>query len=100
MTSGGLLRMDINDPEDLQVLIDRGLIWRSGPKTMQKVLDSIVRGLVKRNPEKEPPEVRAYLDKVKPLDAPAPELAPADETEPVPEPVEPTVEAPAGPPLA
>lgn len=63
----GILRYDINDPEDAQVLVNTGLVWRGGPKTTQKVLLLITEGRVQRNPEKEPPNVRAYLDKVAPV---------------------------------
>jgi hypothetical protein len=66
-TDRGLVRLDIDKPDDLQLLIDRGLIWRSGPKTLQKVFKSIQNGDVQRRPDREPPEVRTFLDKVVPV---------------------------------
>lgn len=62
--NGGMARYDINDPEDLQVLIRTGLVWKSGPKTMQVVLRALQDGTVTRVPEKEPEHVTAYLDKL------------------------------------
>jgi hypothetical protein len=73
-TASGLVRFDIDDPADLQVLIDRGLVWRSGPEDLQTVMRAIQEGTVQRAPDKEPPEVRAYLDKVAPIEEPESEL--------------------------
>lgn len=71
---GGMARYDTNDPEDLQVLIRTGLIWKSGPKVMQKVLRALQDGTVTRVVAKERPEVTSYLDKLGvPRDTPAPE---------------------------
>lgn len=66
----GVARYDTSDPEDVQVLVNTGLIWRGGPKTMQKVIMLITNGQVTRSPEKETPEVRAYLDKIAPVEEP------------------------------
>lgn len=81
-TQNGIARFDINDPEDVQRLVNTGLAWRSGPKSLQAIIRLIAGGQVQRRPDKEPPEVRTYLDKV------APE-APVEE--PIVEPVEPPV---------
>lgn len=88
---GGIVRLDVNDPQDLQVLIDRGLIWRSGPKDLQTAMRAIQNGEVKRAPDKEPPEVRAYLDKVAPVEelpGQPEEAEPAEEPNEAPEPGE------------
>lgn len=84
-------RLDANDPKDVQLLVDSGLAWRSGPKTLQGIFRLIADGKVKRNPAKETPEVKAYLDKVAPV---------ADEAEATAEPVEPTSDEPVEPPVA
>jgi hypothetical protein len=60
----GMARYDINDPEDLQVLIRTGVVWKSGPKTMQTVLRALQDGTVERVPEKEPANVKSYLDRI------------------------------------
>ncbi len=84
--SGGLTHLDLNDPKDVQYLVDTGYAWRSGPKSLQRIFRLIVTGAVKRAPTKETPEVTAYLDKFVPLTGPSP--------------VEPTTEAPVAPPTA
>lgn len=61
--SGGMARYDINDPKDLQVLINSGFIWKGGPRTIQKTVDALLAGTVQRAPDKEPPEVAAFLDR-------------------------------------
>jgi hypothetical protein len=80
---GGMVRFDINDPEDVQKLVDSGYAWRAGPKTTDRIIDMIERGLVTRRPEKEPPAITQYLD--------------AGKSE---EQVEPTVGEPVEPPVA
>lgn len=69
-------RLDATDPKDVQLLVNSGLAWRSGPKTLQGILRLIQDGTVMRRPDKEPPEVRAYLDKVAPV---APVEQPAED---------------------
>lgn len=60
-------RLDINDPKDVQYLVDTGLAWRSGPQTMQAIFRLIQNGDVTRRPSNETPPVTAYLDKVAPV---------------------------------
>lgn len=76
---GGIARYDIKDPEDLAVLIDRGLIWRGGPQSVQAALRAIVDGDVPRPTRNVPPEVNAYLDKLGvPPAAPTDDVPPAE----------------------
>jgi hypothetical protein len=73
---------DVNDPADLQVLVNSGLIWKGGPKTVQKAIDAITDGTVQRAPDKEPPQVRQFLDMVEAgPDAGSPEPTPVTEDE-------------------
>lgn len=62
--SGSIAHYDLNDPEDLQVLIRTGLVWRGGPKAVQRALRAVQDGTATRYPEKETPEVSSYLDKL------------------------------------
>jgi len=55
--------LDINKAADLQLLVTKGWIWASGPRTQQQAIDAIVAGDVKRNPETEPPAITEYLDR-------------------------------------
>jgi hypothetical protein len=61
---GGVLHYDINDPADLAVLIEGGLIWKGGPKAIKKAIDAIVSGSVPRPTANVPAEVNAHLDSV------------------------------------
>jgi len=81
----GVARYDTSDPEDVQVLVNTGFIWKGGPKTTSRVLMLITGGQVTRVPEKEPPNIRAYLDKVAPVEE-LPDQP--EEVEPVEEPDE------------
>lgn len=98
---GGVVRLDVNDPKDVQVLVNSGLAWRSGPKDLQTIMHFIVDGEVTRRPDKEPPDVRNYLDKVAPTGEPEspaedagepgeeqPEVPQPEEAEPMEEPNE------------
>ena len=83
---GDIAHYDINDPEDLAVLVDRGLIWKGGPAAKSKAVNAILRGDLPR-PANVPPDVAAILDRANvpesPVsDAPAAEPAPLDEEEP------------------
>jgi hypothetical protein len=86
-----MARMDLNDPTDVQALVNNGYAWKAGPKSLQRIFRLIVSGQVKRVPEKETPQVSAYLDKIAPI-APEPSPVVSDEAEPVEEAVEPMVE--------
>jgi hypothetical protein len=63
MSPGGLLHYDLDDPADLAVLIERGLIWHGGPKALSAALRAIVGGHVPR-PANVPPRVAALLDRI------------------------------------
>jgi hypothetical protein len=63
-------RLDTKNPEDVQMLVNTGLAWRSGPTTLQAILQLIETGAVQRVPERETPEVAAYLDEAAPLAPP------------------------------
>lgn len=41
---------DINKPEDLSVLVNSGIIWKGGPKTIDFVIDALVEGRVSPTP--------------------------------------------------
>lgn len=75
MSPGGMARYDVRTPEDAQVLVNNGVAWRGGPKTIQTIIRLIMAGSVKRNPSKETPEVTAYLDKVAPVSPVEPPVA-------------------------
>lgn len=60
----GVRRIDITNAEDVQYLLDTGLAWRSGPQTLQRIFAMLQDGKVARRPERETPQVKAYLDKV------------------------------------
>jgi hypothetical protein len=78
-----MARYDTGDPDDLQVLIRTGLIWRAGPKTLGDVFEQFQEGTVTRVVAKEPPEVTVYLDQLGiPQDEPAPEEAVGPPAEP------------------
>lgn len=62
--NAGMARYNLDDPEDLAVLVDRGLIWKGGPKAVAKALSAIKRGDVPRPTKNVPPEVSAYLDRM------------------------------------
>lgn len=62
--NGGMARYNLDDPEDMQVLIRTGLIWKGGPKAVQKALRALQDGTCDRVPVKETPEVNAYLTKL------------------------------------
>ena len=64
----GVARYDMSNPEDVQVLVNAGFVWKGGPKTVQKAIMFITGGQVTRNPEKEPSNIRVYLDKVAPVE--------------------------------
>lgn len=84
--NGDMARYDLNDPEDLAVLIDRGLVWMGGPRTTQLALKAIVDGVVPRPSKNVPPEVNAYLDKlgIPPApEAPGVPAEPSDEDFPI-----------------
>lgn len=89
MPPSGMSHLDLNDPQDVQLLVDRGWAWRSGPKTLQRIFRLIADGSVTRKPEAETPEVTAYLDKVAPIQPEQP--APLEPGEVLPEPEEPPV---------
>ncbi len=95
MPPPGTQRLDVNDPKDVQYLVDTGLAWRSGPQTMQVILRHIADGAVTRKPEREPPEVRSYLDKLA-----APEEEPATPPDGSVQPVEQPEVLPVEPPVA
>lgn len=61
---GDVARYDLNNPEDLAFLIERGLIWKGGPKSVQKALRAIQSGDVPRPTRNVPPEVDAFLTKL------------------------------------
>ena len=77
-----MIRLDIDDPKDVQYLVNTGYAWRSGPKTLQKIVLMIADEKVARNPAKEPPEITAFLDRLLADDEEEPELLNplADET--------------------
>ena len=62
--AGGMARYDLNNPEDLAVLIDRGLIWKGGPKAIGRAIAAIRRGDVPRPTKNVPDNVNAYLDRL------------------------------------
>ena len=68
ITGDGFARLDMSKPEDVQLLINTGQAWRSGPQTLQKVLRMVTSGDVTRVPAKETPEVAAFLNKVAPVE--------------------------------
>lgn len=39
---GGMARYDIENPEDIDALINSGLIWRGGPKAQQKAIARLI----------------------------------------------------------
>lgn len=78
-----ITELDLTNPRHVQLLVDRGWAWKSGPKTTQDILKLIISGDVKRKPEKEPLNVKTYLDKFVP--APSDLIAP-EGLEPVEEP--------------
>lgn len=65
-TQNGCAVFDVTDPGDVQALVNAGVAWSSGPKTVEAILALVTGGRVQRWPDKEPPEVRAYLDKAMP----------------------------------
>ena len=74
MDDGGMFRLDIDNPRHVQYLVNTGYAWRSGPKTLQKIVLMIADGVVTRNPAKEPPEITAFLDRLLTDDDEEPEL--------------------------
>lgn len=62
------VRLDINDPKDVQGLVNTGLAWRSGPATLRIIFDHIEAGRVTRNPAKETPEIASYFDGAGPVE--------------------------------
>ena len=60
----GMLRLDTNDPADLAALIENGMIWRGGPKAIQRAIFAIGHGAVPRPTRNVPPDVDAYLDRL------------------------------------
>jgi hypothetical protein len=58
----GILRLDIHKAEDLQYLIDTGLIWKGGPRTQRVAIDAMLAGTAKPS-GKEPENVAALLAK-------------------------------------
>lgn len=86
--NSGVQRLDINDPKDVQYLVDTGLAWRSGPQSLQTIFRFITEGDVTRKPERETPEVRAYLDKLTAGPQEEPDEEPVPQEAPVPQDVE------------
>lgn len=60
---GGIARYNVHNLADLAVLVERGLIWRSGPKVLKLALDAIRSGDVARPVYNVPAPVDAYLDR-------------------------------------
>jgi hypothetical protein len=63
MTPGRFARYDPNDLDDLRTLVASGLIWRGGPKTVQRAMEAIVAGNIDRPTRNVPASVDAYLDR-------------------------------------
>lgn len=99
----GPARLNVNDPADAQKLVNTGLAWRSGPATLQVLFRLIQSGEVTRVPEKETPQVRAYLDKLTASqqdEAEAQDVLEVEEANAQDEPVEQPDVTPAEPPIA
>lgn len=78
-------RLDVNDPADVQTLVDKGWAWQSGPKTLKVIFGHIMSGAVTRRPETETPEVTTYLDRIAPI---KPERVPLEPGQVLPDPEE------------
>lgn len=59
---GGMARYNLDDPEDLAVLIDRGLIWKGGPAAYNKAIKAVLSGAVPRPTRNVPPQVEAIFE--------------------------------------
>lgn len=81
---GSMAHYDLDDPEDFAFLIERGLIWRSGPRTVTRAVQAIVRGDVPRPTNKVPPKLDAYFDKMGVARPASTEVEPAPAAEPSP----------------
>ncbi len=56
-------RFDASDPEDRRILIETGLIWKSGmPEAIQLAVDDLVEGRVPMN-DRVPADVAAFIAK-------------------------------------
>lgn len=58
-------RLNVNDPADLRLLLENGMIWKGGPRTIQLAIDALVEGTIA--PSRDilaamPPEVASHVD--------------------------------------
>jgi hypothetical protein len=63
--STGVIRFDIDDPDDLADLVRTGLIWKGGPKAIAKAVTALLDGTLPRPPNL-PPQVAGYLRLLEP----------------------------------
>lgn len=97
--SGGFAHYNLNDPSDMQALIESGIVWKGGPQTQKKAVVFLLqhRDLITEDVLAAcPPGVRAILQ---PAEKPAEPESPAeDTTEPAEEPTSaPSAEGPQTP---
>lgn len=59
---GGIIRYDVNNPEDLAALIENGLIWKGGPQAINKAIQAVLTGAVPRPTRNVPAQVNAIFD--------------------------------------